>query len=354
MSITNHYLVKRMVNSIFLILLIIAALLPTPPINGITFRQSLGIEWLGLAISYGLAKRFNWSVGLCALWLIFECFLHPNSFVTLISLLFFICGALLLTKNRASFLMLALGFIAICDSTIIIYRYLSSMNVNNAWWVITSASLDGSFIALTIPIVLGIEKPEILKNILLGIMLAGIIFTRSNTALFVLVIMMASWGLASGDLRGKSLAMTLGLFALASALLFKFGKLFADQGRFANWKQMMCYWAKNINIWLGSGPGNYHNYVAKLQPATEQFVHMHNDLLEITFDQGLVGAASVLILYFTMLKRSFNRPVLFSTVVGFGFVSMTLFPSYLFFFQLLGVLLIYKCFEPGEKCPISV
>lgn len=345
-----HWLGEILDNGIILIFLLVSALLPAPIINGLSYRQSLGIEWTGLAISYGIAKRFHWTVGLCVFWVIFECFINPNSFVSLISLLFIVCGALFLTESIVSYLLVSLGLISIIDSIVMIWRYFSTMDPYNAWLVMAAPALDAAFVALMIPVVFGIKKPEALRNVLLFFMVLAILVSRSNTAIFCNVVMFAAYLLASGKLGKKYIAAIIGMLAGASALLFKFGKLLSDQGRIQNWKSMMSYWAKNINILLGAGPGQYHHYAAKLQPSDHQFVFMHNDLLQITFDQGLIGAGSVLLLYFTMLKKSFNRPFLFSTVVGFGFISMTLFPTYLFFFQLLGVLLIYKCFERGETC----
>jgi O-antigen ligase len=72
---------------------------------------------------------------------------------------------------------------------------------------------------------------------------------------------------------------------------------------------------------------------------------MHNDWLQVLFEGGIIFFTSMLILYFFMLKKSVNRPELFSMVIAYGLIAMTLYPLHLFVYQMVGTVLVYCCFR---------
>ncbi len=132
-----------------------------------------------------------------------------------------------------------------------------------------------------------------------------------------------------------------------------FGAKFAENyGRFANWEKMMRFWDDNLSHTFGSGPGTYWVYVQAVEGIKDKdkiWLRMHNDWFQILFEQGWVGLISIIYLFISMLKRSFHEPVIFSMVLGFGLIACTMYPLHLFFFQLIGMALIYHCFAKEES-----
>ena len=328
------------------ILFFVVAFLKPPALNVMEVRQAAGMEWLAIMSSLFVAKKFHWSVGLCFFWIVLECF-QWDSLASLITILFFALLALQLTEKRADFMLHLLAFVALGDATILIFRYVTTLDVNNAWWTMGSASLESSFLAVTLPLVMSVGKLS--KNTRLSMVLfilAAIVITRSNTGIFTALVMLMAYMTAIGKLTWRRLtAFT--LLCVVAVLYLEYGchKLLADQERYATWFKMMGFWRTQLNMWVGGGPGNYFTFAQVVYgKGHDKLVHMHNDLLEVLFTLGIPGLFSVLIMYVLMLKKALNRPFLFSMVIGYGCVSMTLFPNYLFFFEMLGIMLIYKCF----------
>lgn len=352
-----------MMKYLILILFFLACFCQTPGSNDWAFRQLLGLCILSLVISCLLSKKFHISVGISflvtALYGLIQ--LGVPQFGSEVStsisaLLFFSCISIGLDDSYFDWIMPVLGLVAIGDSVIMIaqgLKHFGEWQCNmKAWWVLSNGALDASFLALMIPTVLA-------WPITLIPILAAIILTKCNTAVIVIILMSLAYLLARKEWK------MLGIFILADSISgFYLAKYFGtkfmdDSGRLNNWKLMMGYWKDHINHWLGAGPGTYWAYSQWLQAhkvGDLVFPWMHNDWLQILFEQGIIGILAVGFLFFTMLRKSFDRPALFAMILGYGFIACTLYPLHLFMFQLLGVVLIQKTFrdKPIEIRPVNL
>ncbi len=344
------------------ILLFIAAFFKVPDINGWAYRQVAGLFVLSLVISWLLSKKYHISVGLCFLvtaifGLIQSGLPQFGSEVvsSVMTLLFFSCIALCLEGKYLAFIFPILMIIAILDSVIMIFRALPHIGdlwgFLQAWWVMTNASLDACFIALMSPVVGVVIKYKTLDLLIMAFILIAVLLTKSNTAICVFVLMQLIIFLKQKDYK-SFLIIFIGLASLAVPFHHFFGMKFAANfGRFGNWKTMMGFWKDHINHIIGAGPGTYWVYSQAIQAhkvGDGVFTWMHNDYLQVLFEQGYIGLVSILFLYGVMLYKSFKGPVLFSMVIGYGLIACTMYPLHLFYFQLIGVALIYHCFVKTE------
>ncbi len=338
------------------VLLFIASFYPVPSINGWAFRQTLGLGLLSLFIAQKLKEKFHWSVGLCFLNLSISGILHgtkiglgTESILTVMTLLLFTCVLLFIESSQIRFMLTALVFIAIGNSLIMLYRYISTSDFENAWWVVTNHSLDASFVALMAPVIILLKLSRKIKVALLMIVSSAVLASKSNTGACVLISFPIFYFLSSKDYKKLRLSLFVALLAVPVISSVYGSKLLHDTGRFNAWILMMGFWKKNLSLLFGGGPGSYWVYSSAIQTGHFKFTWMHNDFLQQLFENGIIGLLSCVLLYTIALKRSFNRPYLFSMVVGYGIVSMTLYPSHLFFFQLIAVALIYLCFAPNKN-----
>ncbi len=341
---------------LILLLFFIISFCPYPAMNGWAFRQVLGLFLLSLVISWMLSKKYHFSVGLCffvtTIYGLNQCGLSQfgsEVATSLMALLFYSCIALSLDESSLKFIFPLLCGVAVGDSVSMIIQRISYLSLPeghmSANWVLVNGSLDSCFIALMAPSIL-FSKKNNFKIIYFSLILIAIILAKSNTGIFVLALMLLAQSILNKKYI-KELLISLGL-TLPPILYFLGSKFLSSTGRLNNWKTMMSFWREHANHFIGTGPGTYWVYsqwVEIHKVGDQAFTWMHNDWLQVLFEQGYIGLACVLFLFFMMLKKSFNRPSLFSVVLGYGFIALTQFPLHLFIFQLMGVALIYHCFE---------
>ena len=324
------------------ILFLIVAFCTVPAINGWAFRQYLGFAFISILISIMLTKKFHISVGLCffitTLYGLFRSGIPQfgsEVVSSIMVLLLFSCISLGFSESLLNLILPALALVAIGDAIIMLVRFLMHFEYMDVYWVLTNASLDASFIALMFPIVWILGQKKSVQIPLSIFIVLAVVAAKSNTALLVLVI------------TGISLFWE--ALVLVPLSYFALGHKFAhSEGRIDNWKIMMGFWQDHVNHLFGSGPGTYWILAQSIQAhkaGDQVWGWMHNDFLQVLFEQGLIGLGSVLFLYFMMLWKSFKKPILLSMVIGYGVIAMTLYPIHLFFFQLIGLALIALCFN---------
>ncbi len=344
------------------LLILFAAFCPLPDHGAWFVRNLFGFGILSAVISFLLSKKYHVSVGL----LFFVTSIYGLVQVgnpqfgsevcsSLLILLLFACIGLGLDNNSFELIVPILGVIAIGDASAMIVRallHIGEFQWNmQGYWVLTNGSLDASFIALMSPVVYRFSSNIKLKVFFVSILLLAILLAKSNTGFCVLIMI-----LLTNCLMHKEFKLFFQLLFAFIISLFPIGyylgpKLLNHNGRFNNWKLMMGYWNDHINHWIGSGPGTYwplSQIVQIHKDGDNVWPWMHNDFLQVLFEQGIVGLALVLFLYFTMLYKAFDKPMLFSMILGFGAVACTLYPLHLFYFQILGISLIYQCFQQKD------
>jgi hypothetical protein len=144
----------------------------------------------------------------------------------------------------------------------------------------------------------------------------------------------------------------MGAAAFGSGFFVLGSKFLGDSGRYHVWKMALSFWEFNASrSWLigvlGFGPGTYGFFGPAVQSATGGstiFPWLHNEYLQVLFENGIVGLSLVLILLSTALYKTRKNPCLFAQISTFAFVSITQFTGRVFFTELLGVCLLYQTF----------
>lgn len=351
-----------------------------PVKDGYLFRQDLGLTLLSLLISSYLYKKYHASVALCflvtaaygiQLWAypwIFYNHLGPITVASLgsvtggavLTLVLFSC-ALIVAEEYLGALIPLLTLLAIGDAFMMtlkaLLHYGEPWGFMQAWWVMTNGSVDACFLAVMLPVVWNTENRFSIAHkwsqiCCLILMTVAIVLSKSNTGIFAALLIQLAYLVSK--FKWKALPFTLLTCGIVLLVRMWMGiKFMGDTGRFNVWKISFDFWWTQTTHWLGTGPGTFWVYGPPLQlmhngeitQGAQIFPWMHNDWLQVLFEQGILGFASILFLFVTMSLKSFKRPVLFSMIMGFGFVATTQYPLRLFFFQCLGVGLIYECFR---------
>lgn len=343
-----------------------AAFWTVPDANGWAFRQVLGLFFLALIISFLLTKKYHISVGLCffvtavcGLLYAGDSTLGSEVVSSVMSLLFFSCIALALPDKYLEAVIPALIIIAAVDSAIMVYRGLTNYQPGTywymkAWWVLTNGSLDACFVAILMPVVWTFRKHS---YAILALMFLAVVVSKSTTALLTILVIISGYLISNYGFKAIAYLIPFSASIYGIGAYAVGNKFLGDSGRFRIWKMMFGFWEQKANHFIGTGPGSFWIYSQTIQKpnwngAPERlavFPWMHNDWLQILFEQGYIGISCVLFLFAAMLWKSFDRPILFSIVLGFGFIGITQFPLHLFYFQLLGVGLIYNVFRVSHE-----
>jgi hypothetical protein len=321
------------------------------------FHLTVGISFLVVAL-YGL---FNWgftellidNLGPIASQALIS---HITS--ALMTLFLFAAVALATPMDWLSLIIPIMSAIAIIDSSFMVYRGLMG-GYFQAWWVFLNSSLDASFLVVMYPLLLSHlidkkAKTQMWIRLFFAVLaLLAIVISKSNTGALGLIVVLMAYALAW---NGRA-APIVALCSFPMILLAKWymgAKFLTSSAREPMWDLMFKWWFEHANHFLGTGPGTFWIYGPAVQviangkvpdPNFQVFSWMHNDWLQILFENGSVGLATIVALYIYMLKRAWEIPCLFAMVVGYGFIALAQYPLHLFFFQLLGVGLLHACFS---------
>lgn len=321
-------------------------------------RQTFGLLLAGILVSYMLSKRFHSSVGICAFLILFfgviqhsDPIFNASTNYSLFTLAILSCLALGLEVKYLDFFLPVLGVIAVSDSLIMIIHGLQAYIEGGygpfwymqTYWVMSNASLDACFLALMAPVVFRFNKLLVIPLVI------AILMSRSNTGVLAMLLTMGCY-----QAFKKRESIYFGLICLVTGItiyLFFGTKLLSNFGRFHIWDLMMTWWWNGANHIIGTGPGTFWIDAKIVQTAADPkaviFPWMHNDWLQCLFEGGILLEIAVIYMFAMMLYRSYKKPVIFSMVLGYGFISITQFPLHLFFFQILGIGLLSHCFiEP--------
>jgi hypothetical protein len=85
------------------------------------------------------------------------------------------------------------------------------------------------------------------------------------------------------------------------------GKFGENSGRFALWRAAMHWWWERHNHWIGAGTGTFLGFgqvISKDLHAGSNWLWLHNDWLQVLFEQGAIGAALVAALFVLACSRA--------------------------------------------------
>ena len=236
--------------------------------------------------------------------------------------------AALTVKHRTINLFLGLGLpiFVVVNCTLIVFFKFGLFN---------NLAMDSTFIAMVYPLMM--LRPEMREdrvtlpyNLLAVLaMFMPIVAFRESTAFFVLIGGFGAYFMARG-LWKEVLLISMAVLSLA---YFVTGdELFNSRGRLAHWDMFFQWWDVNANRLIGTGTGSFEWLGERIQnksaPGIKEGVYlwMHNEYLQVLFEQGVVGLVLMLGLVYKCLQLSWKTPWLFAANAGVLVSFLTQFP----------------------------
>ncbi len=242
------------------------------------------------------------------------------SYTIIISMVFFIYT---LSRDSMDRLYRVIEVLILLNCCMVLYQ---------GYGIFNAYSMDSAVMVMALPMMwfknLPIKKTLIgtlyhLFKIALPILL--IIKVGGSTCFFALAAGIAGYAIAikSWELICLvALVMVVGSAHEGSALL-------DGASRFTEWHRFMVWWAGNSSIWFGTGTGTFEwlgPMVQISQNLNEVYLFMHNDYLQILFEQGIFGFLLFGWLGIYCLIKSYNKPWVFSSLFSIGMIMTTLYP----------------------------
>ncbi len=217
---------------------------------------------------------------------------------------------------------------------------------HHPYGLLNNKAADSSFIGCMLPMIFykGVNEWKMYASATL--MVLAIFFTRSSTGLASIGVGASAILFQTAPKRVWLLSSILGLILLGGIGSAFLGRELVDpSGRQIVWREA---WNMAIQApWFGHGTGSWTIESRKLAGG---WLWLHNDYLEVFFENGIVGLMLVLITYCVLLIRLYKRDsVYFAVAVVYGFTALTEMPLRLFVTQILGVCLIFEAFNKEVK-----
>jgi hypothetical protein len=143
------------------------------------------------------------------------------------------------------------------------------------------------------------------------------------------------------------------MIILSVAAYVTFGThLVDDSDRFKMWSIAMQWWDVNANAWFGTGVGSYFllgPHIQTLNHYREGFwwIWLHNDWLQLVFEQGIVGLASFVIVLISVVRACFKSKQywVLSAALAYAFTSLGNYPARLMVHGLIGIFICVLAFK---------
>lgn len=206
--------------------------------------------------------------------------------------------------------------------------------------IMNNPSVDATFIALTLPAIFYRLKDKPLTHLkwtFALLIVAATIISKSNTGLAIICFE----GILYVTLRfKKSLYTALAIFASLPTILaiqILLGDKFAhSSGRYSIWKISIAQWVDLHRYIFGTGSGTFRvlgPQAQRLNLVGQDWIWMHNEPLQVLFEQGIIGLLALCILFVYMLKGS-KQIWLKVTVLAMFVGSLTQMPFRMYPFAL--------------------
>jgi hypothetical protein len=338
--------------------------------------------YLGAVLSWTIAKKIHWSVGLTFAFLVFSGitgFYFPKNYavsasvqlvmqlnqiisrggseVLYATIMLLLFGILLIIQDKKFFMnaIKILFFGAVLNSFVIIVKFFVW---HKDYAIFSSDAADASFIGCMLPCIFIFKKRW--KEFLCGIvMVLAIVLTKSSTGLGTIGIAVAF--IALQELKFKKwiywmVPITLGICAFGH--FFIGHELLNDNDRLPIFKTIFSFYKTYANPFIGAGTGSFTVWGDVAQRVAHDgspnyfniFIWLHDEPLEILFENGIIGLGLVLAVYILALAKTFRRKeMIFSMLCIYGFTSLTEQPLRFWVTQLLGVCLLRLAFDQSKK-----
>lgn len=215
--------------------------------------------------------------------------------------------------------------------------------------MLNNKAADAAFIACMLPVVfkLGLYRKNIL--VMAIVMVVGIILTGSSTGIAGIGVGMAAVLFQhEGFKKGLLTVVPLAIGISGLGYLFLGDQLLFSSGRDVIFKQAWDFYRTHASPWFGAGTGTYTVWGINHQEGS--WVWLHNEYLEVLFENGVLGLLSILLVYSYLLVFLFRKKAVeFPIACVYGFTALTEMPLRLFVTQVLGVCLLSRAFKYEER-----
>lgn len=333
-----------------------------------------GLVLMSLILTSLIAGRTTVALGVLSFYLCLEALrysVHPISPMAASGMATVTSMDALALGNLVFLLLIALGvFWAPARWIQVSFRILKGLALWNSFFILIHAllgksptgllgnpAMDGCLIACLVPFLIGVpevpcEEHSPRGNLgtriqweLLVLPAVAICVTKSITAILALLL--------AGILIFGFHWQILSVLVLGGVLSWNlWPALWSSNGRLDLWYKVLWFWNWKISLLWGAGPSSFFLYGPHIQmmngtPPSQLFIWTHNDWLQVLFEYGLLGLVLLLIVYFQMLYRAWQKKQdwLFSSILIYGFVALTQMPTRYFPTAFLGVFLIRLSLE---------
>lgn len=204
-------------------------------------------------------------------------------------------------------------------------------------FTIDNTTLRGAFFAMLMPI--AIKKAPFLLLALIPL----VVHSHGSTAIFLTGL---SFAVYFFSIRSVLVSAVL---ALGAGLFFEgFDRLFDPTGRIDYWIEAFWWWTKYANQWIGTGLGSFAWFgplIYHSHGRYELWTYMHNEWLQILFEQGIVGLAAIVYFFGSMLYWTRKNRWLFTSLIVYAAAGMTQMPLRNFVTALWGALLVQEAIQ---------
>lgn len=256
---------------------------------------------------------------------------YPHQTLETIATILIVSTALITTQKKHLKLALRVfGWVGFCNALFILYRFFSGAD---PYWrvgfVVSNASMDATFVALTYPIFLreksftSLKDPTSIAFILVQPL--AVIAAQKWIGIGTLAIVIFTMAAQYVKTRPWRIMLfpLIGSLGMWGASYFRFVN---STGRIDIWEQSISFFKENANLLTGFGLGSSFQNLRLIQklndmdPNLGSYGWMHNKWLEVLFEQGLLGLIAIVGIYVLTLHLSFRRyPYLVPVVIGIGF-----------------------------------
>jgi len=205
--------------------------------------------------------------------------------------------------------------------------------------IFLNASMSGCFLAVSIPL--------LFNNLLSGsLMVVAIFMTRQSLPIATLFVALCAGFFAQKKWRELVIASVI---AIPCGFLVAGRDLFDTNGRMTIWASSIQFLHESGKQIVGLGAGSFSLIGPKLSKNPDHlFTWMHSDILQIYFEQGIIG----LILFFGLaafsLIKSYKNPPLFAAVVAYLFFMSANMPAHYVISGVYGFWMLRTIFSPAS------
>lgn len=259
--------------------------------------------------------------------------LQNSALYFLVAVLLF--GLFLVRSDRRflRFVLDAFGYLGALNAVCILVQFILGVQTDLRAGLFLNPSMSICLTATTLPL---LSRTHLYRPIL-ALTLLALLATQSIMGAVVLAA-----ALSALHFRWLLVAGPIGFLALV-------GPDFTN-GRLGLWKLSLSWWLKNSDVFFGMGPGTASVLLPQVQKDAgydlgNWYIFLHNDWLQVLWEQGIIGLLSVLLVYAYALWFSQKNSQVFSALVALGVCALGNYPIHLPSHAFLGAVLVAYAFH---------